>query len=274
MTSKPLVAITGASSGIGAALASLHAADGWDVIMVNRSVERSQPVVDRIRSESPDASVEVIQADLARLDSIARAAETLRERDRIDRFINNAGVLLGEKVMSEHGVEMHAQVNTLAPYLFGRWLSPVMEGVVMALVTTSAISRAKTLAVEELADPSSFRKLFGPYVQSKLAATAIMDAFAREYPAITFRSTEPGAVKTSMTRGDGMPRWLVPIRNLFFASPEKGARRIFDSVNAPRADYPSGAYVQGGKRRALPADAGDPAVQKALLAWCQEITGV
>lgn len=274
MTLKRLVAITGASRGIGAALAHLHAADGWDVIMVNRSVERSQPVIDQIRHALPRASVEVVQADLARHKSIADAAEVLRERGRLDRFINNAGVLMGEKVLSEHGVEMHAQVNTLAPYLFGRLLSPVMEGGIVALVTTSGVNHAKTLAIEELADPSSFKKLFGPYVHSKLAATAIMEAFAQQYPAITFRSTEPGAVKTSMTGGDGMPRWLVPIRNLFFTSPEKGARKVYDNINATGADYPNGAYVQGGRLRTLPANAGDPAVQKALLAWCHEMTGV
>ncbi len=274
MSSNPLVVITGASSGIGAALARLHADDGWDVVMVNRSMERSRPVVDGIIAEAPGSSVEVVEADLADHDSITAAATTLRQRGQIDRFVNNAGVLMGERVSSRHGVEMHAQVNTLAPYLFGRLLHPVIEGGTMALVTTGGISQAKSLAVDELADPPTFKKLFGPYVQSKLAATAIMNAFAHQYPAITFRSVEPGAVKTPMTRGAGMPRWLVPIRNLFFASPEKGARKVYDGIGATGPDYPNGTYVQGGKPRPLPAGASDPAVEDALLAWCRETTGV
>ncbi|MEM1180127.1 MAG: SDR family NAD(P)-dependent oxidoreductase [Acidobacteriota bacterium] len=271
MASNPLVVITGASGGIGAALASLHAANGWDIIMVNRSVERSRPVIDRIQAIHPGASVDVVQADLARHDSIIAAAVALRERGPIRRFINNAGVLLGEKVASEHGVEMHAQVNTLAPYLFARLLSPAMQGGTMAVVATSAIKQAKTLAVEDLADPPSFKKLFGPYVQSKLAAAAVMDALARQYPEVTFRSTEPGAVKTAMTGGDGMPRWLIPIRNLFFATPEKGAQRLYDAIEG---DFRSGAYVEGRKPRPLPGNSTDPAVQKALLDWCQEVTGL
>ncbi len=111
-------------------------------------------------------------------------------------------------------------------------------------------------------------------MQSKAAATSIMDALAREYPAVTFRSTEPGAVKTPMTSGAGMPGWLVPLRNLFFATPEKGARRVYDALNASGPDYPSGIFVQGGKPRALPGDAGAPDVQEALLAWCRDATGV
>ncbi|MEM9745924.1 MAG: SDR family NAD(P)-dependent oxidoreductase [Actinomycetota bacterium] len=269
-----LVVITGASSGIGAALATLHAADGWTVVMVNRSVERSQPVIDTITREVPGASVDVVQADLADHDSITTAATSLRERGHIDRFVNNAGVLMGERVDSKHGVEMSAQVNTLAPYLFGRLLSPVMEGGTYALVTTGGISRAKTLNVDELADPPTFKKLFGPYVQSKTAATAIMSAFAREYPGVTFRSVEPGAVKTPMTSGDGMPGWLVPLRNLFFSTPEKGAKKVYDAINATGPAFPNGTYVQGGKPRELPSVASDPAVQDALLAWGREMTGV
>ncbi|MEM7325077.1 MAG: SDR family NAD(P)-dependent oxidoreductase [Actinomycetota bacterium] len=274
MSSAPLVVITGASGGIGTALAMLHAAAGWDIVMVNRSRERSQPAVDAITAEIPGASIEVVTADLADHESITAAAAVLREKGTIDRFINNAGVLMGERVLSKHGVEMHAQVNTLAPYLFGRLLNPVMDGGTVALVTTSGIDRAKSLAVDELADPPTFKKLFGPYVQSKLAATAIMDAFARQYPAVTFRSVEPGAVKTPMTSGDGMPRWLVPVRNLFFATPEKGAKRLHDAIAETDAAWPNGAYVKSGKVRPLPGDSGDPAVQEALLAWCKEMTGV
>ncbi|MEM7271984.1 MAG: SDR family NAD(P)-dependent oxidoreductase [Actinomycetota bacterium] len=274
MSSNQLVVITGASGGIGAALAKLHAVDGWDIVMVNRSVDRSKPVIDGILAEVPGASIDVVAADLADHDSITAAAAALRERGHIDRFINNAGVLMGERVTSGHGLEMHAQVNTIAPYLFGRLLQPVMDGGTVAVVSTSGINRAKTLAVDELADPPTFKKLFGPYVQSKLAATAIMDAFAREYPGTTFRSVEPGAVKTAMTSGAGMPKWLVPIRNLVFATPEKGAQKLYDAINATGPDYPNGTYVQSGKPRALPADAGDPAVQDALLAWCETVTGV
>ncbi|MEO1056189.1 MAG: SDR family NAD(P)-dependent oxidoreductase [Actinomycetota bacterium] len=271
MNSTRTVAITGASSGIGAALARLHAADGWAVVMINRSVERSQPVIDDIRSDVPDAAIEVVQADMADHESITHAAERLRNRGHLDRFINNAGVLMGERVMSSHGVEMHAQVNTLAPYLFGRLLSPAMSGGLMATVTTSGIAKAKSLDIDQLANPETFKKLFGPYVQSKLAATAIMNAFASEYPDVTFRSVEPGAVKTPMTSGDGMPRWLVPIRNLFFATPEKGAQKLYGAING---DYPNGSYVQRGSARPLPARIDDPAVQADVLGWCRELTGV
>ena len=270
MGSKRVV-ITGASGGIGAELAATHARDGWHVVMVNRTAESARPVIDRLARTHPGVDVDVVEADLADHDAIARASNELQELGRIDRLVNNAGVLLGERVMSRHGVEMHAQVNTVAPYLFGRLLAPSMNGGMIAVITTNGIDRAKRLAVGELADPPTFKKLFGPYVQSKLAATALMAAFAREYPHVTFRSAEPGAVKTQMTSGDGMPGWLVPIRNVLFSTPEKGAQRIYDALDAAA---PNGAYMRKGKPRSLPGDAGDEAIQTDLLAWCRAATGL
>ena len=143
---------------------------------------------------------------------------------------------------------MHAEVNTIAPYLFGRLLHDSFSRATVLSVTTGAINNVGALDVGELAHPSAFRKIVGPYADSELATVALMDAFAREYPDTTFRSAEPGAVKTPMTVGDGMPGLLVPIRN--------------------------GALVIRDKVRDLPANAADPDVQADLLAWCRELTGV
>lgn len=274
MSDHSLAVITGASSGIGAELAALHARRGWDVVMVNRSVERSQPVLDKIRAESPDVSIDVVQADLADHDSIAAASSGLVERGHIDVFYNNAGVLLGGIEKSKYGVEMHAQVNTIAPYLFGRLLAPVLDGATVLTVSTGAINNTGELRVAELADPPSFKKLVGPYAQSKLAASALMAAFAKEYPATIFRTGEPGAVKTKMTTGDAMPRLLVPVRNLFFSTPDKAAERIYDTAINPALDGVNGAFVMKGKIKQLPKSALDPEVQSELLAWCHEVTGV
>jgi len=274
MSDRRTVAITGASSGIGAQLAALHARNGWDVVMINRSAPRSQPVIDDITAESPDVSVDVVVADLADHGSITAAASELVERGHIDLFYNNAGVLLAGIEKSKHGIEMHAQVNTIAPYMFARLLQPVLDGSTVLTVSTGAISNTGDLRVADLADPPSFKKLTGPYAQSKLAASALMAAFAEQYPATTFRTAEPGAVKTKMTTGDAMPKLLIPIRNLFFSTPEKGARRLYDAATDDSLDVVNGAFVVKGEAKALPSSAIDPAVHTQLLDWCRSVTGI
>ena len=144
----------------------------------------------------------------------------------------------------------------------------------MLTVSTGAINNTGNLRVDELASPTKFKKLVGPYSQSKLAAAALMSAFANEYPATTFRSGEPGAVKTPMTSGEGMPKLLVPVRNLMFSTPDKAAARLHDAATNPKYSHPNGAFVLKGKVKPLPGGAGDPAVQAALLAWCRDVTGI
>jgi NAD(P)-dependent dehydrogenase (short-subunit alcohol dehydrogenase family) len=216
----------------------------------------------------------VVQADLSDNDSIKSAAKQLNELGHIDLFYNNAGVLLGERQDSKDGIEMSAQVHTIAPYLFGRLLSPSLAGATVLTVCTNGIMHAKPLKVSELGDPPTFKKLMGPYVQTKLATAALMGAFAREYPRTAFISAEPGSVKTPMTAGAGMPTWLRPIRNLFFSSPDKAARRLQDAATRPDIKELSGAFILKGKVKELPKNAGDPLVQADLLGWCKEVTGV
>jgi 3-oxoacyl-[acyl-carrier protein] reductase len=85
--------VTGASSGIGRAIAEAYAAAGADVLLTHRdSHERAQQVADAIGAR-------VRQADLATRDACERlVAEAHDELGRIDIWVNNAGadVLTGE----------------------------------------------------------------------------------------------------------------------------------------------------------------------------------
>lgn len=71
-----------------------------------------------------------------------------------------------------------------------------------------------------------------------------------------------------------MHRWLVPIRNLFFSSPEKAAQRIYDDAPNPSFDGDNGAFILKGEVEPLPSNASERAVQDELLAWCKTVTGI
>ena len=76
--------VTGASSGIGEAMATLLAANGVQVVAVARREDR----LDALAAEMPKVTVEVLAADLTKKKQLARVAERARD---VDLLVNNAG---------------------------------------------------------------------------------------------------------------------------------------------------------------------------------------
>lgn len=87
----PAVLITGASSGIGAVYADRFAKRGHDLVLVARNNERLQSLATRLRAEA-GVKVDVIPADLAEPDGLARVEKRLREDETIGILVNNAGI--------------------------------------------------------------------------------------------------------------------------------------------------------------------------------------
>jgi NAD(P)-dependent dehydrogenase (short-subunit alcohol dehydrogenase family) len=102
------ILVTGATDGLGRALAGELDARGHDVVVHGRSRERA----DAVASEIGGAQVEV--ADFARLDDVRALAERVRG---IDVLVNNAGIIAAERRLSEDGHELTFQVNHLAGFL-------------------------------------------------------------------------------------------------------------------------------------------------------------
>jgi NAD(P)-dependent dehydrogenase (short-subunit alcohol dehydrogenase family) len=274
-----LAVITGASSGLGMHLAERLVRRHWNIVLLNRDRPRSQHVMMRLAAVNPQASIDLIETDLADEDAIARAASVLTERyPRIDGLFNNAGVLLGELRSSKHGNDMHFQVNTLAPYILMRRLADMLaaSGGVVVNVSSGAISMTGPLRIDELRRPPRLRKLVGAYAQSKLALTTLTNGMSPEYAArnVSLRSMDPGGNKTNMTAGEGMPKPLLWLRPLLFKSPQKGAEEIYDAAFAPKFSGRTGLYIAKGEVAQPPKDANNPEIQAALLRLCRESTGI
>jgi short-subunit dehydrogenase len=96
---KDIFLITGASDGIGAVYADRLARRGHDLILVARRADKLGALAARLEAET-GVSVEVLTADLAQADDLARIEQRLRTDDAITGLVNNAGIA-GETTLAE-----------------------------------------------------------------------------------------------------------------------------------------------------------------------------
>lgn len=91
MSELPVILITGASSGIGAAMARLFGRHGYRVVLAARRIERLESLAGEIEEEGGIALP--LQTDITQLDQIqALVDQAIGHFDQIDVLVNNAGL--------------------------------------------------------------------------------------------------------------------------------------------------------------------------------------
>jgi len=129
--------VTGANGGLGLETAKVVAAKGAHVVMAARDQAKAQRAVEAIRAEVPDASLEVVELDLAAQSSVRSAADSvLASHDHLDLLVNNAGVMAVPERRTADGYEMQLGVNHLGHWTLTALLLPALLRAPAARVVT------------------------------------------------------------------------------------------------------------------------------------------
>jgi len=111
------ILITGANSGIGFEAAKALVAKGAHVVLACRSMPKAEAAVAEIEADDPPGSTEILELDLADLESVKQAADAfLADHDRLDVLVNNAGLMAIPERLTPQGVEMQFGVNHLGHF--------------------------------------------------------------------------------------------------------------------------------------------------------------
>ena len=122
--------ITGASSGVGEQLAYILYKHNAKIYIAARSEEKSRQAIERVKTRVPHSGGQMIylHLDLNDLTTIKRSAdEFLSQNDRLDVLWNNAGVMTPPQgSTTKQGYELQLGTNNLAPFLFTKFLQPIL----------------------------------------------------------------------------------------------------------------------------------------------------
>lgn len=113
-----IVLVTGSTDGIGKETARQLAALGATVLVHGRDAQRCEATRDELRQATGNPDVDSFVADLSSQRQVRQlAADILARYDRLHVLINNAGVILLQRQVTEDGMEASFAVNHLAPFL-------------------------------------------------------------------------------------------------------------------------------------------------------------
>jgi NAD(P)-dependent dehydrogenase (short-subunit alcohol dehydrogenase family) len=176
--------VTGATSGIGRAVAQRLARHGAQVIVTGRDKQRGDEVVARIEAEGGKARF--IAADLADFDDVRHLAE---EAADVDVLVNNAGVFPGgpTEQTTQEDFDLVFAVNVKAPFYLTAAIAPRMAarggGAIISISTMAA-----TIGMSGLA----------AYGASKAAIEALTKSWTAEYgpQGVRVNVVAPGPTRT------------------------------------------------------------------------------
>jgi NAD(P)-dependent dehydrogenase (short-subunit alcohol dehydrogenase family) len=163
--------VTGANTGIGFVTARVLAQRGADVTLACRSVERGKQAVERIRAVDPKGSAELLPLDLSSLAAVDAFARTFRDQyQRLDLLINNAGVMMTPRSLTEDGFELQFGTNHLGHFALTMRLMPLIQATPRARIVnvSSLVHRQGRMNWEDLMGERAYSRS-GAYAQSKLA---------------------------------------------------------------------------------------------------------
>ena len=241
----PGVLVTGASSGIGRATATVLALAGWRVFAGVRDLNVGTELA---RSDASAGSIEAVRLDVTDEGSIAAAKDGIAERlggDRLSGLVNNAGVGFGGPLEFVRLDDLREQleVNVIGQVAVTQSMLPLLrEGRGRIVLISSDNGR--------WAPP-----FMGPYVASKFALEGIGDALRLELrrSGISVSIVEPGSIKTSI--------WDKGLDQLDDLDLPPGSMSIYGDV--------AGVLRQGleqGEKNAIPPERVAEAIQDALTA--------
>jgi len=261
MTDTRIALVTGATAGLGRAVAGALAGHGIHVLVHGRDAKRAAAVVDQISKSGGTA--QAVLADLSSLGQVRELADRITsDHNAITLLVNNAGVGAGrppyrKRQLSADGHELRLAVNYLAPALLARRLIPALRnGAPARIINVGSVGQAP-VDVADLRMDSHYTGAQA-YYRSKFALAAFTFDLAEELAGsgITVNCLHPASLmNTHMVRESMIP----PMSTV-----ASGVTAVMNLATGPAGGSLTGRYFDGRAEARAHQAAYDPAIRSRL----------
>lgn len=275
--SGKLAFVTGATGGIGKAVATALARQGAKVAVVGRSAQRVDEAMSDILAQVPGCELEPVVCDLSSQISIRAAVEAfLARHDTLDILVNSAGVFRKERHVTADGLELTFATNVMSYFLFSRLLLPALKRAAPSRIVNIASQYGGTkLDFDDLqtaAGTYSFLRSTPPTMLARVLLTKEL-AERLKGTGVVVNALHPGLAKNTELLKDvgGFFAWLT---NLIGRPAEQAADTAIWLASDPATATVSGKFWAKRKELPTPGMGSDPAAQKRLWEDCSRLAGV
>lgn len=263
--------VTGATNGIGRATAIGLARAGAKVVIVARNQSKAAEVVAEISKIPGVYTPEIVLADLTEMKQVCRACDEIGTRfGHIDVLINNAAAMFDTYHESSEGIEAAYAINHLAVFLLTLSLYPSLKKAPhpRVVVVSSNVHETAVYIRDYMSLVKPKYDWSKIYAQTKLRNMIFTRALSERWKSegITVNSLHPGVVDTGLMNGwdNQLMKSLFKVVQLFFLSPEKGARASIFLATDPSVATVTGMYFKKCNPHPYNPIADDVSLQKLL----------
>lgn len=271
--------VTGGNSGIGLETCVALAERGADLFVVSRDRGRGEAAVAEIRRRGASDSVTLLVADLSSQKSVRElAADMAARRPRLDVLLNNAGAIVGERTLTEDGIETTFAVNHLAYFMLSILLLEPLRAAAPSRVVNvaSEAHRSGKIDFDNLQGERSYGN-WAAYAQSKLANIMFTHELSKRIhdDGVTANCLHPGVVATNFGKtGTPLVRCAMRLFRPFFTGAEQGAETSIHLASSPEVSGVTGKYfIKKREARSSPASY-DESVAARLWSVSESMTGL
>jgi NAD(P)-dependent dehydrogenase (short-subunit alcohol dehydrogenase family) len=275
MLSKVLV-VSGATSGIGKALALDIARTGETLVTVVRDMDRGSAVLKEIALTTQNPNLDLQLCDLSILSSVRNLAEILKSKyEKIDVLINNASVYKRKRVTTVDGFEEMFAANHLGPFLLTNLLLERLQAAFQvngsARILNITAPSTVQLNFDDLQSERNFNSL-NVFGATKMANLLFTFELARrlENTGITVNAIHPGLARSGLMKEAFFLMRL--LTRLVSSPPEKVTNAILQAAMAPEFEKTTGKFLHRGKEIQPPAYARDRSAQQQLWEVSESLT--